>query len=456
MVQNKVSDTIVAEATPPGYGGIGVVRVSGKDVPKIAQSLLKRTPKPNKAEYLPFLNENGEILDKGIAIYFKSPQSFTGEDVLELQGHGGPIVIRLLINELVKLGARLARPGEFSERAFLNDKIDLLQAEAISDLILAASEQAAKSALRSLEGDFSKAIQAILDELILLRMHVEARIDFPEEELESLAEKRILDMLEGIIEQVLQVLKQAEAGALLREAQKLILLGRPNAGKSSLLNALSQKDSAIVTDIPGTTRDVLKETIMLEGVLLQVVDTAGLRQSEDPIEKEGIRRALQETKTGDQLVFIVDANETAETDPFVLFPDHKDKWGENKNITVLCNKIDLTKTLPKIEKKQDYTVIYLSVKTKEGLSLFLDHLKEILGFPKEGQGNFIARARHLQALEKTKFYLEEAKNQLSGYQAYELMAEELRHAQESLDEITGKFTTDDLLGKIFSSFCIGK
>lgn len=456
MVQNNDFDTIVAQATPPGYGGIGIVRVSGPAVPNIAKTLLKKIPVPKQAEYLGFYNPQGEILDQGIALYFKNPHSFTGEDVLELQGHGGPLVVQSLVQTAVQLGARLARPGEFSERAFLNNKIDLVQAEAILDLIHANSEQAAKSAIRSLQGEFSDAIHSLVELLIHLRMHVEAQIDFPDEEIEGHAENKMLSTIALLNEGIDKILKNAKTGALLAEGAKVVILGRPNAGKSSLLNALSGYEAAIVTDIPGTTRDLLREKICLDGLLLHLVDTAGLHSTEDIVEQKGIKRATEELIKADHLILVVDATTSKETDPKILFPEWVSIFPEKIPITVLYNKVDILKHEARLIQHETYTLIYVSMKTKQGLSLLTEHLKSSFKFSMGTEGTFAARTRHVKALEEAKKHLDQAQKQLENHRAYELMAEELRFCQIHLDEITGKFSSDDLLGKIFSEFCIGK
>lgn len=456
MVQNDDVDTIVAQATPAGYGGIGIVRVSGPKVSHIAEAVLKKSPTPKRAEYFTFVNRQGESLDEGIALYFKAPHSFTGEDVLELQGHGGPVVIQSILREIVSLGARLARPGEFSERAFLNNKIDLLQAEAISDLIHASSEQAARSALRSLQGEFSSEIESFLEELISLRMHVEARIDFPEEEIEELANQNLLSMLNHLTDRLQEIFKKAKTGVLISEGARVVILGRPNAGKSSLLNILAGYDAAIVTDIPGTTRDLLKEKINLDGLLLHLVDTAGLRSSDDVVEQEGIRRAIAELEKADHILLVVDGTSTKETNPYHLFPEWKSYFKENIPITVVYNKIDILDLSPSLKTNAGYTTLSLSVKTGAGMDMFLNHLKSSFQFSSQEEGTVVARTRHLEALKHVSNHLISAKKELEDKQSYELMAEELRLAQQYLGEITGKFTCDDLLGKIFSEFCIGK
>lgn len=456
MVQNNDSETIVAQATPAGFGGIGIVRVSGPAVVTIAKALLSKIPYPKQAEYLRFCDRNGQAIDEGIALYFKAPHSFTGEDVLELQGHGGPIVMQCLMREILALGARMARPGEFSERAFLNNKLDLVQAEAILDLIHANSEQAARSAVRSLQGEFSNEIYILLEEFIQLRMHVEAQIDFPDEEITTHAHNKMQALISVLDERIAKILKKAKTGALMSEGANVLILGRPNAGKSSLLNVLSGYEAAIVTDIPGTTRDLLKEKINLDGLLLHLVDTAGLRESTDIVEQEGIKRAIGELKKADHLLLVVDALNTTETDPKVLFPEWTALMKTEIPITVLYNKIDVLNVLPKIEKKSNYTLIYASMKTKAGIDLLRDHLKNCFQFSLGLEGTFAARTRHVKALEACKLNLMLARQHLENEGVYELMAEELRLGQKHLDDVTGKFTSDDLLGKIFSEFCIGK
>lgn len=455
LVQND-TDTIVAKATARGRGGVGVIRISGPKARNIASSFLKKVPKVRQAEYLSFFNELDECLDKGIALFFEGPHSFTGEDVLELQGHGGPIIMDCLVKAAIDAGARLAEPGEFTLRAFLNNKIDLLQAEAIADLINANSLQAAKSAARSLQGDFSNAVQSIVQSLIHLRMYVEAAIDFPEEEIDFLGDGKILGMLQKIKVKLAEINIKAKQGALMSDGIKIVILGRPNAGKSSLLNALSGYEAAIVTDIPGTTRDVLKEHISIDGLLIQLVDTAGLREAQDQVEKEGVRRALQEITLADHVLLVVDGAKTLETEPGKLFPEWMSAFPPGVGVTVLMNKIDKRNEASRLEKKKDHSVIYLSVKTGDGIPLFREHLKATVGFNENTEGNFIARRRHLEALSLAKQHIEAGEYQLRTHKAGELLADELRQAQLALDQITGKFTSDDLLGKIFSEFCIGK
>ena len=455
MEQNDV-DTIVAEATPRGRGGVGVVRISGSKTAEIAKKILGCLPLVKQAKHLLFLDKNHEAIDSGVALFFKAPHSFTGEDVLELQGHGGPVIMDLLVQAAIDGGARSALPGEFSLRAYLNNKIDLCQAEAIADLITANSKEAAKNALRSLQGVFSETLQRLVEKLIKLRMHVEAAIDFPEEEIDFLKDDRIDVRLKVLMTELETIQQKAFQGSLISEGARVVIIGRPNAGKSSLLNALSGTDAAIVTDIPGTTRDVLREQILIDGLLVQLVDTAGLRLGADLVEKEGIARAFKELSLADHLVLVVDSTTTLETDPVALFPEWIAVFPKNIGVTVLMNKIDKRGVGLSLHPKPDHTLIYLSVKTGEGLSLFKEHLKTSLGFKSGSEGNFMARRRHLEALADAKQHLINGERQLCEYKAGELLAEELRLAQLALDRITGKFSSDDLLGKIFSEFCIGK
>nr|WP_041483371.1 tRNA uridine-5-carboxymethylaminomethyl(34) synthesis GTPase MnmE [Thiomicrospira aerophila] len=444
-------DTIVALATPPGRGGVGIIRVSGPDSDTIAQKILGNLPEIKKAHYGAFYAQNGEILDQGIALRFKAPHSFTGEDVLELQGHGGPIIMQWLIEEVVKLGARPARPGEFSQQAFLNDKLDLTQAEAIADLISATSAQAAKSALKSLQGNFAKAINQLVEQLINLRLYVEAAIDFPEEEIDFLSDGHIQQQLNLVTTQLNNVFTQAQQGALLREGMSVVILGQPNAGKSSLLNALSGEETAIVTDIAGTTRDIVKAEIHLDGMPLHILDTAGLRDTNDAVEQIGIARAWQAIEQANHVLVMVQAGETIDPKDQAIIA----QLPPNLSVTLIKNKIDLVAAEPYIKSTEQGYEIGLSAKHKLGLNLLTDHLKAIMGYKQTNESVFLARKRHLVALEQTQHHLNLAQAQLE-IGAGELLAEELRLAQEHLSEITGRFTSDDLLGRIFSSFCIGK
>ena len=451
------SDTIVAQATPPGRGGVGILRISGPKVQEVAQAVLGKLPKARYAEYLPFLANDGSTLDEGIALFFPNPHSFTGEDVLELQGHGGPVILDLLLKRILEIsGVRIARPGEFSERAFLNDKLDLAQAEAIADLIDASSEQAAKSAISSLQGVFSKKVNALVESLIHLRIFTEAAIDFPEEEIDFLSDGKIEAELNQVIERLNEVRQEAKQGSLLREGMKVVIAGRPNAGKSSLLNALAGRDAAIVTNIAGTTRDVLREHIHIDGMPLHIIDTAGLREASDEVERIGIERAWQEIEQADRVLFMVDSTTTNETNPEKLWPEFIERLPKNIPVTVIRNKADLTGEALGYSEEEGYALIQLSARTGEGVTLLREHLKQAMGFSSSTEGGFLARRRHLQALEKASEHLNNGQYQLITFHAGELLAEELRLAQEALSEITGQFTSDDLLGRIFSSFCIGK
>lgn len=451
------NDTIIAQATPPGRGGVGIVRVSGPKAELVAQTLLNKIPKVRSADYLSFLDEEQQTIDQGIAILFKAPNSFTGEDVLELQGHGGPVIMDMLMRRILLIeGIRMARPGEFSERAFLNDKMDLTQAEAIADLIDATSERAAKSAMQSLQGEFSTKINALTESLIHLRIYVEASIDFPEEEVDFLADGKIASSLYGIIDNLTAVKNQAKQGSIIREGMKVVIAGRPNAGKSSLLNALAGKESAIVTDIAGTTRDVLREHIHIDGMPLHIIDTAGLRESPDKVEQIGIERAWEEINNADQVLFMVDGTTTDETDPHKIWPDFIDRLPKSIGLTVIRNKADLTGENLDVDTNSDHIVFKISAKEDLGLAALKDHLKQCMGYQSSTEGGFIARRRHLNAIAKAEEHLQIGREQLEVYKAGELLAEELRLAQEQLSEITGEFTSDDLLGRIFTSFCIGK
>lgn len=451
------TDTIVAQATAPGRGGVGIIRVSGPLASKVALEVTGKELRPRYAEYLPFTSEDGTQLDQGIALYFPNPNSFTGEDVLELQGHGGPVVMDMLIKRILQIaGIRTARPGEFSERAFMNDKLDLAQAEAIADLIDASSEEAAKSALKSLQGAFSSHIHTLVESLIHLRIYVEAAIDFPEEEIDFLADGKVSADLQTIIDNLAAVRREANQGAIMREGMKVVIAGRPNAGKSSLLNALSGKESAIVTDIAGTTRDVLREHIHIDGMPLHIIDTAGLRDASDEVEKIGIERAWDEISQADRVLFMVDGTTTDATDPKDIWPDFVDRLPDHMGMTVIRNKVDQTDENLGICHVNSPTLIRLSAKTGAGVDALRTHLKECMGFAGGNEGGFMARRRHLEALEKAAEHLDIGQQQLEGYMAGEILAEELRIAQQHLSEITGEFTSDDLLGRIFSSFCIGK
>ena len=446
------TDTIAAIATPPGRGGVGIVRVSGPGSRAIAAGMLGRVPQPRRAELLAFRNPAGEILDQGIALFFVAPHSFTGEDVLELQGHGGPVVLDRILQTTLELGARPARPGEFTERAFLNDRIDLAQAEAIADLIEAGSEQAARSAMQSLQGVFSDWVHATVEALTELRMYVEAAIDFPEEEIDFLADERIGEQIRHLLGEFDRVQASARQGHLLREGMRIVLAGQPNTGKSSLLNALAGRESAIVTDIPGTTRDVLREEIHIDGLPLHVLDTAGLRESRDPVEREGIRRTREALAEADCILLLLDDHTgLTEADREILA-----SLPEGPVRLQVRNKIDLTGAEPGWIETQDGPVLRLSARTGAGLSLLRDALKVQVGYQGQSEGVFMARRRHLDALARARGHIEAGWQRLREERAGELLAEELRLAQQTLGEITGEVTADDLLGRIFSSFCIGK
>lgn len=457
-IDNK--DTIVAVATAPGRGGIGVIRLSGPEAKPIAEKMARPGLEliPRHAHYSSLFDETGEELDQGLVLFFPAPNSFTGEDVVELQGHGGPVLLDELVRVAVSLGARPARPGEFSLRAFLNDRMDLTQAEAIADLIDAGTGAAARAAMHSLQGAFSREVNQLVEALIQLRLYVEAAIDFPEEEIDFLSDGKVLADLKAVQQQLEQVLIEARQGQLLRDGMTVVIAGRPNAGKSSLLNALSGTDSAIVTDIAGTTRDVLRETIQLDGMPLNVVDTAGLRESPDVVEQEGIRRAWQAIQEADRLLVVVDVSTLSDLPASLsdLLPDQEAALGKlDVPVTLILNKSDLG-TVPAVLDSSPWPVYPVSATRGDGLDQLRDHLKQAAGFQSEHDSRFSARRRHLVALEQAAQALDHGHEQLTGQGAGELLAEDLRAAQQALEEITGAFTADDLLGRIFSSFCIGK
>jgi tRNA modification GTPase len=444
------ADTIAAIATPPGRGGIGVVRISGPATRAIAEGLLGKLPAPRHASFAHFHDEGGNSIDEGLALFFPAPHSYTGEDVLELHGHGGPVVLDMLLARALGLGARPARAGEFTERAFLNDKLDLTQAEAVADLIDAGSQSAARAALRSLEGEFSKQVRALTERLIVLRTHIEAAIDFPEEEVDFLDDEKIGTGIAALDTHLTQLLAGARQGQLLHDGLVLVLAGRPNAGKSSLLNALAQRDAAIVSDIPGTTRDVLREHIQLDGLPLHIVDTAGLRAARDAIEAEGVRRARAELERADHALLIVD-----DTQPIDDTAELLEQLPRDLARTVVRNKIDLSGRTPGTAQRDGMTQIALSAKTGAGMDALRQHLKDCVGYRPVAEGGFSARRRHLDALRRAQTQVAAARARLHD-KAGELAAEELRQAQHTLGEITSAFTADDLLGRIFASFCIGK
>ena len=446
-------DTIVAIATAPGRGGVGVVRISGKQSAEIVSAICGKLPTPRYATFTHFRSAENEVIDEGIALYFPSPASFTGEDVVELQGHGSPLVMDKLCQRAVELGARMARPGEFSERAFLNNKMDLAQAEAVADLIESSTEQAAKSAMRSLQGDFSNRVNDFLQELTHLRMYVEASIDFSDEEIDFLAEAQVDRQLQDLLKTLDGITGSAKQGRLLREGISVVLAGQPNAGKSSLHNQLAGHDAAIVTDVAGTTRDVLREQIHLGGLPLRISDTAGLHDAtNDIVELEGIRRTQNELAQADHILLLIDDSQgLTEQDRKILA-----ELPANKPLTIIRNKIDKSGHLTQLTEEEGYPTLYLSAKSGDGLELLQQHLYQAVGFHPEEEGVFIARRRHLDALARARQSIVNGYDCLSGMGAGELLAEELRLAQNALGEITGTFTTEDLLDHIFSSFCIGK
>jgi tRNA modification GTPase len=447
------TDTIVAAATPAGRGGVGIVRLSGPKVPELAALLLGELPPPRHMTFARFLDARREPIDAGLAVYFPAPASYTGEHVLELQGHGGAVVMEALVARALELGARRAAPGEFTQRAFLNDKLDLAQAEAIADLIDAGSRQAARAAMRSLQGEFSAMVRALTEAVIELRSYVEAAIDFPQEEVDFLADAQLEARLRALREQFAAVLASARHGRLLRDGLTVVLAGRPNAGKSSLLNRLAGYDAAIVTPIPGTTRDVVRERIAIDGLPLHVLDTAGLRLPGDAVEAEGVRRARAEIERAERVLFVIDALE----DPAAnAWREERARLPDDVPVTLVLNKCDLAGQLPLADTATGPPRLYVSALTGSGIEELRAHLKGCIGFETPDGGAISARARHLEALARARESVEEAVRQLTERRAGELVAEELRAAQRALGEITGEFTTDDLLGRIFSSFCIGK
>ena len=438
-------DSIVAAATPPGTGGVGIVRISGDDVERIAREMLGSLPEPRTATYRSFRNAAGERVDVGIALYFPAPASFTGESVLELHGHGGPVVISLLVDAVIAFGARQAEPGEFSKRAFLNDKLDLVQAEAIADLIGSGTAQAARAALRSLSGAFSKAVDSLADQLVRLRMHVEAAIDFPEEEIDFLSDDALLKRIDECAAAFATLSAEAKQGRVLRDGYQVVIVGKPNVGKSSLLNLLSGQEAAIVTEVAGTTRDVLREQIDVDGLAVELIDTAGLRNDPDHIEAEGIRRAREALANADAALWIQDVTDKDQDAPKENLPD-------GVPVTVVHNKIDLVGARPGVVDGE----VYLSAQTGKGIDALRQHIKELAGYDNLGEGAFTARRRHIRALRRASEHFETGRRALEEARAGELLAEELRLSQQALGEITGAFSADDLLGKIFSEFCIGK
>ena len=441
-------DTIVALATPPGTGGVGVVRLSGGDAERIARAMLGSVPEPRVATYATFVDARGEPMDTGIALYFPGPGSFTGESVVELQGHGGPVVMSLLVEAAVELGARRAEPGEFTKRAFLNDKLDLAQAEAVADLIDSGTAQAARAALRSLHGAFSDAVHGLGDQLTAIRVYVEAAIDFPEEEIDFLGDDELRERLSNCAAAFESLLSQAAVGRVMRDGYQVVIVGKPNAGKSSLMNRLSGEETAIVTEFAGTTRDVLRERINIDGLAVELVDTAGLRDNPERIEEEGIRRARKAMAEADAVLWIQDATEAGPEQIDEPVPD-------GVPVTIVRNKIDLSGDEPGIV-QGERPVVMLSARTGEGLDALRQRIRALAGFRDLGEGAFTARRRHVEALRDAHDHFETGRAALRDARAGELLAEELRLAQQALGTITGEVTADDLLGRIFSEFCIGK
>ncbi|SFL28320.1 tRNA uridine-5-carboxymethylaminomethyl(34) synthesis GTPase MnmE [Rhodanobacter glycinis] len=446
---SQPTDTIAAIASAPGAAGVGVVRVSGPSVPLIAQALLGRAPRPRYAHFVSFRDAAGETIDQGLLLHFPAPASYTGEHVLELQGHGSAVLLDALLRRVCELGARLARPGEFTERAFLNGKLDLAQAEAVADLIAARSQAGARAALQSMEGVFSRKVEVLLQALIALRVHIEAAIDFPEEEIDFLADPAITTQLENLRADLRELLREARRGVRLNDGLKVAIVGRPNAGKSSLLNALAGSDRAIVTPVAGTTRDVLRESLSLDGIALELADTAGLRETDDEVEREGVRRAHGELQRADvALLVTTEADVDADLAFFDVLPAGVERM-------VLINKIDLGQTTPRAETRGGIACLWASAKTGAGLDALRDRLRQLAGAG-GGEGAFSARRRHVLALEQVGTHLGHTARILATSRAGELAAEELHRAQHALGEITGSYTSDDLLGAIFGSFCIGK
>jgi tRNA modification GTPase len=441
-------DTIAAIATPPGNGGVGVIRISGPAVTDIAAGLSSKKLKPRYARYVSFVDADGGAIDSGLVLYFPAPASFTGEDVLELQGHGGRVVLDMLLRRVLALGARLAGPGEFSQRAYLNNKLDLAQAEAIADLITSSTEQAVRSAQQSMQGVFSAQINELVDELIELRVYIEAAIDFVDEEIDFLSDGVVAGKIDQLQQKVQKIQATAQQGRLLHDGISVVLAGKPNAGKSSLLNALAGHEAAIVTEVAGTTRDVLRERIQLDGMPLHIIDTAGLHDSDNIVEQEGIRRAQLEIQKADKVLLLLDITQPEDESLLASLP-------EGINITRIYNKIDLAGQPPRMVETAQGVEIYLSVKSTAGLDLLKQHLKQSAGFTETADSVFVARRRHIQALSEAEQALQSAGAQLANH-APELVAEDLRQAQNSLSTITGEFGADDLLGEIFGSFCIGK
>ncbi|MEE9424934.1 MAG: tRNA uridine-5-carboxymethylaminomethyl(34) synthesis GTPase MnmE [Methylococcales bacterium] len=443
------SEPIVAIATPPGNGGVGVLRISGDDLDQIAQSVLGCVPTPRHASLMSFIDSDGSSIDRGLAIYFPAPNSYTGETVLELQAHGGRVLMGLLLNRVVSLGARIAEAGEFTRRAYLNGKLDLAQAEAVADLISCSGEHAARCAQRSLTGEFSNTINSLVEQTIELRCQIESSIDFSDEEIDFLSELSVESRINDLLSNIEHILGSARQGAVLREGLTVVIAGQPNTGKSTLLNRLAGEDVAIVSDTPGTTRDILKQQIHIDGLPLHIIDTAGLRETTDAVEQEGIKRAKQSIHNADYILLVIDANQQTsdQLEDFIEFPQIP--------VIRIINKIDLIGDQAKLVNTDHGVEIFLSAKTGEGMDLLYQYLKQSVGY-ESTEDIFLARSRHIQALEIAQQGLISALTVITTSSAIELLAEELRRVQIALSQITGEFVADDLLGEIFSKFCIGK
>lgn len=448
-------DTICAVATPPGKGGISIIRISGPESLSVCRKITGQEPTPRHAHYGPFLSKEGTVIDEGLTLYFPGPDSFTGEDVVELQAHGGPFLVDLLLQEILFLGPRLARPGEFSERAFLNDKIDLAQAEAIADLIDSHSAEAARYAVRSLQGEFSTLVNNLINSIIELRKYIEAALDFPDEEVDFLATGDVASRLQDILNSLVSLLDQARQGSIMKEGLSVVIAGEPNAGKSSLLNKLSGQSRAIVTEVAGTTRDTLKEHISIDGMPLHIIDTAGLHESDDLVEQEGIKRAWQEINDADLVLLVADSTRYSSIETSPLWKELSEKVSDPEKLLVVFNKADLSGEVIRFD-NDGLPSVYLSAKNGDGVALLEKAILDFAGINHTVEGRFIARRRHLDALAQSLACLESARDQLNTSQEGELVAEDLKKAHQSLEEITGAYSPDDLLGEIFSSFCIGK
>lgn len=445
-------ETISAIATPSGTGGIGIVRISGSDALSIAQKITGLVPEPRQASYCAFLEADNSIIDRGLLLYFKAPSSYTGEDVIELHGHGGQVVLNLLLRRTLALGARIARPGEFTERAFVNGKLDLLQSEAVADLINSKSEYAARSAVRSLDGEFSQAVSGLKDRIVAIRVYVEGALDFPEEEIDSLVRSDVTERTAACIKELDALLKTARGGRVLNEGIRVAIIGRPNVGKSSILNRLAGEERAIVTETPGTTRDVIEDGVMIEGAYVNVVDTAGIHQTDNPVEQEGIRRSRAEIDKADVVLLVTENGVTLPRD----LEELRAMIPASRQVIIIENKIDLNDVPPSSSSKNGCVRVALSAKTGSGLDLLLLALRNAAGLTDVMETPLLARTRHIRALEQTRDRLNEGLKKNLEENAVELFAEELYRAQEFLGEITGEFGSDELLAEIFAKFCIGK